>query len=1110
MRLTTVILIASLMQVSAASLAQKVTLNKSKAPLKTVLKELRQQSGYIFVFGDNVLKSARPVTIDVRDIEFEQVLKMVFSDQPLQYAVSEKTIAIATKPETKGDDKFVSRLLTIDVHGTVVDGQGKPIAGATVRVKEGKGYTITDEKGNFFIKNVNEGVNLVITFIGFNAKEISAHKEMGNIKMETATSKLDEVIVQAYGKTSQRLSTGNIQSIYADQIEKKPVSNALLALQGEVPGIVIGQSGSYANSGVQIQIQGLNSMTQGNDPFFVVDGVPYISQLPANFNSVAGSTAPLPENRGSNISSTSNPMSFINPFDIESISVLKGADATSIYGARAANGAILITTKKGKPGESKISLNIQQGFSKYKPLATLGRDEYLQLRRDAYFGTDKLTENSPEWASQYDLNGTWDNTHYTDWQKEIAGKAARYSDYSISMSGGNVFDQYFVSGTYHKENVPINYLNLNDQKISFHINLNHESDNKRFKTNFTANYQNDVNEIPNGDAGYMSILLSPVAPSIFSSDGTINWAQNANGISTFTGNPYIRFLNTQNLSKTTNLVSNLNLTYFLAKGFNFQSTFGFSSLRQDESQFNLATGTRPEARSSARGSNIFNKSSVNLWSIEPQLRYESTVFKGKMEIVVGGALQSRKLEQSLVYGSNYNNDLLIADLASASAIRGTTNVEPYRFASFFGRINYNLDDRYILNISSRQDGSSKFGENNLTHTFWSIGGAYLLSNESFIKDKISWLSFAKLRSSYGTTGSDGIASYSYLNTYSSRSLPVNYQNTTALVLNGLPNPNLQWEETKKIEFGLDLGFFNDRLLLGTNYFRNRSSNQLLNYNLPYLTGAGAYATNFPALVQNSGFELTLNSINFQGKRFIWNTSFNFSTVRNKLVDFPGLQQSGYENDYIIGQSIFLAKLYEYAGVNPTTGLYQFVASNGTLTSSPNFDKDRTIVLDRLATFSGGITNTFKFDHFQLSFLIQFVKKNALNFQGGLFPGYADSSVGNQPAYFTNYWRNPGDVATFQKVTSTFTDGSIYTALDAAGRSNFGFGDASFARLKNISLSYSVPLKFLEKFHFSDFKVFANAQNIFTLTKFKGGDPEYQILNSTGPLKTFVIGAQISL
>jgi len=389
MRLTTVLLIATIMQVSAGSFAQKISLNERSAPLEKIFDKIRLQSGYDFLFNRELLKTAKPVDIKIKNADIEDALAICFKGQPFTYTLEEKTIVIKAKTPTFLE-RLADRWAAIDVHGRVVDQEGKPLAGATVKVK-GTGKSVsTNGKGEFYLEKVEEeGAILVVSFIGYVSKEVGAAKEMGNVVLELSNSKLDEVQVIAYGETTRRLSTGNISSVTAEDIAKSPVSNPLLAIAGRVPGVFIEQATGVPGSGIKITIQGQNSIANGNDPFYVIDGVPYTSQLLHPLNGIQGSS-------GMRFAAAGNPLSLINPLDIERIDVLKDGDATAIYGSKAANGAILITTKKGSAGKTKLNVNIQQGWS---TIATknklMNTDQYLHMRRQAIINDGIDMEQPP-------------------------------------------------------------------------------------------------------------------------------------------------------------------------------------------------------------------------------------------------------------------------------------------------------------------------------------------------------------------------------------------------------------------------------------------------------------------------------------------------------------------------------------------------------------------------------------------------------------------------------------------------------------------------------------------------------------------------------------------
>lgn len=1115
MRLTSFLLLAACLHVAAKSNSQSVTFSGEKVPLKKVFSVVEKQTGFFVFYNREMLNGANSVTINAKEMVLSDFLTLLFKDQPLNFRIEGKTIVLSRKSLEKiaAVETIVKKTASIPVTGRVTDTSGAPLAGASVKVKGTSKGTNTNATGEFTIE-AQPGDILVISFVGYQQQEVRVSGNNILAVLKAAVSALDEVVTIAYGTSTRRLSTGNISSITSKQIENKPIQNVLLALQGEVPGIVVNQSTGFANSGIQVQIQGLNSIGKSNDPLYVVDGVPYNAQMLPTINAVGGYSSPLPDGGGSGGAGTiGNPLSFISPQDIESVSILKDADATAIYGSRAANGAILITTKKPKAGVSKVSVNLQQGFGKYgKFLKMLNREQYLQMRRDAYYGTDGLTNTSPEFATQYDLNGTWDTTRYTDWQKELLGGTASYTNGQVSLTGGNNYNQYILSAGYHRETTVYPVDNLSDQKATFHVGFNHSGVNGRFKAQFTANYQRDNNRLPVIDLTTNAVTLSPIAPALYKADGTLNWAPDANGNSTWT-NP-ITNLNSKAYSKTTNLVSNLLLSYHLFKGMELSSNFGFTNMVVNELRTNPIIRNAPEFRASRTGSSYFNNGKIDSWNIEPQLNYRNVISKGKLDILLGTTFQEKNLNQALVFASNYSNDLLLEDLNSAGNIVSSgTAISTYRYNALFTRIGYNWDGKYIINLSGRRDGSSRFGANNSYNNFWSISGGWIFSEENFLKGRTSWLSFGKLRSSYGTTGNDGIGDYAFLNSYRTLSnVSTSYQGITALTAGGIPNPNLQWEENRKLDVGIDLGLLHDRIVVKGDYYRNRSSNQLLNYSLPNITGASSYTMNLPATVQNEGWEFAINATISKSKYFLWKTNFNISSVNNKLISFPDLATSSYFTSLLIGKPIGGTHLFKYADVNTQTGLYEFYTADGHLTSSPDYSNDRTEYVTYLTRFSGGISNDLTYKNFNLSFLFQFAKKDAPIYNIILPGSFASSSgQGNQPEYILDYWQQAGQSATFQKVSSKYADANISNAYyNAMYNSTFGFQDASFIRLKNVSISYSFPSDWISKYGVRDGRLFVNAQNVFTLSHYKGVDPEASNPRALPPLRVITFGVLLGL
>jgi TonB-linked SusC/RagA family outer membrane protein len=982
--------------------------------------------------------------------------------------------------------------MPIDVSGKVSDEDGNPLMGASVKVKGTNNGTTTNAEGLFLLKAVDEDATLEIEFVGFAKQTMPLQKRKTiNFSLKRNSNPLDEVIIKAYGTETKRFTTSNTGTIKAEDIEKQPINNPLLALQGRVTGLIITPGSGVPGASIKIRIQGQNSINSGNDPLIVVDGVPYPSQNfgPGSLSSILGGSG--------------SALSYINPTDIESMDVLKDADATAIYGSRAANGAILITTKKGKMGSSIVNVDFQQGWSKaVSHMDLLNSQQYMGMRREA-----KKNDNAAILTADFDLRGVWDTTRYTDWQKVLIGNTAKYTRATVGVSGGTTNIQYLVSGTYGRQtsNFPGDYAN---NKSSLHFSINGSSNNQRFRIQLSGSYLVDKNDLPVIDLSSF-IVLAPVAPNLFNTDGTLNWAPDPlTGASTW-NNP-MTYLYSFYENKGANLISNAVLSYRILPGLEIKSNIGYTSSQIDEFTANLTPGQKPEflASFATNRSSSYANSSLKSWIIEPQLNYNKSFRKMKFNLLVGGSFQQRDILTSSLTGTGYSSDLLIRSIRAATTVSvNNYYASSYKYAAGFARATLNMSDKYLFNLTARRDGSSRFGSENKFHSFGALGAGWIFSQANLIKERFKWLSFGKLSGSYGTTGNDQIPDYRYYSLYSSTgSSTMPYQGTgTGLNLNGISNPYLQWEETQKLQAGLDLGFLQDRVLFNISFSNNRSSNQLLQYNLPSITGVGNITTNFPALVQNTTWEFSLNTQNIKTKNFSWKSNINLTIARNKLIEFPELNNSSYASSLIVGEPIGFARTYPFYGVNPSNGLYLVTDYNGNPTSSPDFNKDNNFILDATPRFYGGFLNTIEFAGFQLDVFCQFSNQNGTYvLRGGTSAPGAMSVTGlsNQPVSVLNRWQRPGDITTEAKFTTTTS-----TLSNVGSRT---WGDASYIRLKNASVSYKFSDRTLRKLHVQNAKLFCSAQNLFTLTKFIGLDPETGGTGFLPPLRTITLGFQMTL
>jgi TonB-linked SusC/RagA family outer membrane protein len=944
--------------------------------------------------------------------------------------------------------------------------------------------TVTDALGRFTLPNLDPAAILEITFVGHDAQTFHLKgKTFFTIALGQKLTELDEAVIIAYGKTSRRFTTGNIATVKAADIEKQPVQNPLLALQGRVPGIEIRQLTGINGGGVKVQIQGRNSIQSGSDPLVLVDGMPFPTQLTG---SDAFETGML---------QGGSPLNYINPDDIESIEILKDADATAIYGSRAANGAILITTKKGKAGRAKLTLNVQQGWSKVaNKVDMLNTRQYLDMRYEA-FRHAGIIITTPS-VSANDLK-VWDTTRYTDWQKELIGGTAIYTNLNASISGGVQNLTYMVGATYNRQTTVFPG-NLDDKKGTVHFNINGASNNQRLKVQLSGSYMIDENHLPGTDLTLTALLMEPNAPPLYKEDGSLNWAVDSSGKSTWQ-NPltYTLFQGLKNTTK--NLVSNLNLSFRLLEGLEIRSNLGYTNLVTQIYNPTRLEFYRPENRINEQRVASWGNRNMSSWIIEPMVQYSRSIGHGKLEGLLGTTIQQNDYFFLNINGFGFYTDQSMKTLTAAQSINSNLSTSGLtRYNAVFGRINFNWDDRYLLNLTARRDGSNKYGEKSRFSNFGSVGIGWIFSQEKWIKEHLSSLSFGKIRTSYGITGNDQIGDFSYLSVYSINNPTVLYQNSIGLDASNLPNPYLKWERTTKWQTGIDLGIWQERLLLGVTYARNRSTNQLISYVLPSFSGATFYTQNFPATVQNISWEFVLNTENIKNNNFSWSTAINLTIPRNKLVRFPGIESTSYASGgtgVVVGEPLGVIKTFAYGGINP---------ANGAHVLDPNF---KSVYVYPLTVYYGGINNKIVYKGFQLDFLVQFVRKKSIRDfywgSGAQYPGVFAAGTSNQPITVLNRWQKPGDDATIPPYSTSSYSTSV-VSTDA-----WYSLDASFIRVKNISLSWQLPVSWLKKAAIRSANVYLHTQNVCVITNYLGIDPETGA-SSMPPLRTLTAGVRLEL
>lgn len=1081
MKLLMLFTLATCLCAEANVSAQTVTLKANHLSLEKVLREVRKQTGYDFVLNNSVITIAKPITVEADKLALEAFLEKCLQDQPLTYEIlSNKTIIIkaqTTQPVPPGVGSLSASFPPppVDISGRITNAQGESLAGANVIIKRTGRGTITDATGKFALKNVNSDDIIEVTFIGYNKLSIKVGDRSNfTLLMDVATNKLDEVKVQAYGVTSNRLATGNIGRITSQDIEKQPVMNPIKALQGQIAGVDVINTNGYASAPVKLEIRGRNTINPSfpADPLYIVDGVPLtILELSNSISSYSGGSKGVNQSAGIlGPALGQSPFFSINPDDIESIEVLKDADATAIYGSRGSNGVVLITTKKGKAGKTNFEVNFSEGISQVTTRYTLlNTNQYINMRKEALVN-DQLPIDMRNAADLI----AWDTTRYYDWQKFLFGSLGKETNAQASLSGGDIRTNFRIAGGYHYQR-DILAAEGDNQRENISFDLNHKSINQKFSIGAKILYsftKSTLIQMPGNP------LLIPDAPPIYDRYGKLNF----NDWNTIPGSFAFGALKQPYVSKTNFLNSSLSMSNEIIKGLTLKINLGYNNFLSKQTQIIPIVSQDP--LTNPTGVSSYGYNFIHNIIIEPHLEYNRTLGKGKLNMLVGGSYQDNETSGIFSQGINYTNDALLNSVSNApTKLTGNASGQ-YKYASLFARFNYNWEDKYIINLSGRRDGSSKFGPDRQFGNFGSVGGAWIFSEEKLFKRALSFVSFGKIRGSYGLVGGDQIFNYQYLTQWSFSN--VTYNGNLPLTPTKHTDSLLHWQVNHKLELSLSLGFLNDKLITEVSWYRNNCGDQLVSYPTPQLSGFPSVVSNLPAKVQNSGWEIELSAKIINKNAFKWSMKFNLGANKNKLLAYPNLSQSPYAFLYVIGEPLNIRKVLHLTGVDQQTGLYTFLDNNkdGLISSNPGLTDDR-IFVDLTPKYSGGLTTNFSYKNWSASAFFYFKKQIGGN---AFFNVGTPGTNSNIPLeIFNNHWQKPGDIVQYAKFTTNPTDPSYsnFYSSDAI------LTDASFIRLQNLSISYSLAQKWMTKAHLGSIAIWVHCENLFLFTKYKGVDPEIQ-------------------
>lgn len=951
------------------------------------------------------------------------------------------------------------------VTGTVVSGEDDfPLPGVNIRISGTTRGTITDIDGTFNIQAA-PSETLVFSYIGFmNQEVLIGDKSIIDITLEVDARSLGEVIVVGYGSITKGDLTGNVASLKGGEIQNVPVPTFQEALQGRMAGVFVESSSGKVGEGVKIRVRGATSISGGNEPLYVIDGIPMT--------------------QGGTIGQ-SNPLADINFADIESFEVLKDASAAAIYGARASNGVVLITTKSGAAGKTKFNVGIQRGVSSpTRKNEFLNASQFVELMREAGYNADLSAGidpiNNPAQYADSELefvenrltrhagHSNWrEGETDTDWQEQAFNPGAGVLNVNFSASGGDERTRFYFSSALDQQDGIM--IRNKFQRISGRLNLDHKvSDKFTIGANFslartTTTRLSEDNQFNNP---IQLVALAPITP-IRDLDGNLYDRPTATYYNNLIDSENAEWLTT-NFRNVTSIFGE----YKFNENLRFRSDFAVDVLNQNDDRFfgsRTNTGLAVSGFGSSRWMRVFNYNTNNYFT------YNKTIGeRHNLEAVAGMAFQRSDQDYTRVDGQEFPLDDLRKLESAANITLGLSELENFSFLSYFSRINYKLDDKYLMTLSGRYDASSRFGENQRYGFFPAASIGWLVSEESFLQGN-NTLSLLKVRGSYGSTGNAEIGNYAHYGLYGSAS----YNLQPGLQPTQIANPNLTWERTNQFNVGIEFGLFDDKITGEIDYYDKITNALLLLVPIPSTSG---FTTQFQNIgrMQNSGVELVLNSSNYVSANLSWRTSFNFAKNVNRVRALgPGQtaippSNSRFLNGVFIGESIGAFYGQKYAGVDPTNGdaLYYL---DETLTETTNdFDEaQRMIVGDPNPAFIAGINNIITYKNFDASFLFQGVFGNDIYEGGGGFYSANGDWFDNSTLDQFDRWRNPGDITNVPQAR--------LGACNGCNASSRYVSDGSYVRLKTLSIGYNLPGSLLERMKLSSARIYFIGQNLLTFT-----------------------------
>ncbi|MCJ0742321.1 TonB-dependent receptor [Pedobacter montanisoli] len=1120
MKLTTLLLIVTIIQVSAAGYAQKLTLKQKGANISLVFDEIKKQTGYDVFYLPKILNTSKKINANFKDASLDEVMKACLQDQPVKYTIDEKTIVITKTGDIQELINSSMSLSAIDIKGKIVDEKGLPLPGANVSVKGKKIGTSADTQGEFTLKNVSEGDILVISFLGYQTKELTANANMGTIVLKEVNNELEEIVVQAYGVTKKKSLTNAVSTISVKEIENRQISNVTTALVGAAPGIQTTTGSGQPGEGPAIRIRGFGSINGGVDPLYVVDGAPFDGTL-----------------------------NHINPDDIETISILKDASATALYGSRASNGIVLITTKKGKKGEPVLTAKVTQGLNsrglqdyetvsayQYYPLLWESmRNTYLAAGNTGSVAANKATNeivaalgynpfNVPD--NQVVLeNGTINpnakllNPDALDWKKNIRKTGLR-SEYNLNYKGGSDKSDFFASAGYLKDE---GYSVLTDfSRFNGRVNINSQI-KEWLKTGANLYGTFQKTRIGNEDSGtwenpfYVDMIFAPIYP-VYKLNADGSYKLDATGEKIFDDGLTRAIAPGKNVLAETTFNDNFTertlfsgKTYLEArflKSFKFTTNF---SIDLNNYRYNIFDNPIIGDGVANGGLSVRSISTTRTINVNQLLNYNKSIDKHNIDVLVGHETYQKRYDYS--YGRATGQ--IVSGSTELKNFNTITNLysyqDNYNLESYFGRAEYSFDNKYFFSTSFRRDGSSRFSPSSRWGNFWSVGAGWTISNEKFFDVKA--INNLKLRASYGLVGSDDLGSYYLYQTFYDTGFKNGNEPGLKQSLT-LGNENLIWETNKNMDIALEFGLFKNRINGAVEVFKRHTDNLLFSVPLAVSSGLNYQYQNFGRL-ENSGIEIQLDGVAIQSPNFKWNVGVNLTSFKNVIAKLPFDEYIDGTKKYMVGKSRYDYWLRQWYGVDPATGSELYVASSPTVAGAKTMP-DGTIVTPNgtdakfdysgqsIPDFYGSLNNTLTYKNFSLDFRFIYQIGGVAMDKDYQSLMYSGTYGRNLHVDALNPWRNPGDVTDIPKrITGT-------TMYD----SNKWLVDASYLYLRSASLSYDLPKSFIQKLNIGPTKVYLTGENMFMLSKRKGFDPSQAFNGNSSytyaPVRIISLGLNLTL